>query len=113
MATRWAAVCALTWWRLRRASVAQRDRLRPPAAWTLLLCVCSRAVFPPHCYDHFDAVRLCMMQRLDHHTCTEVYAAYAPCGEEMTRRRAAALRAREDTERRQRLDDAAAKQAKQ
>lgn len=68
----------------------------------------SRAVFPPHCFKAFDAVRLCMMQKLDHHTCTEVYQAFAPCADEMAARRASALREREERERKAKLEAAAA-----
>ena len=44
-----------------------------------------------------------MMQKLDHDTCTEVYAAFAPCGDEMASRRTEALREREARQRRERL----------
>lgn len=84
-----------------RAGVARVScRARPPP---------SRAVFPKHCYKPFDAVRLCMMQKLDHDTCTEVYQAFSPCADEMAARRDAALRARDERERKDRMTAAAGK----
>ncbi len=69
----------------------------------------SRALFPPHCYNAYDAVRLCMMQKLDHDTCTEVYAAFSPCADEMVSMRAAGQRRMDEQERVARLQEAAAK----
>ncbi len=66
-------------------------------------------MFPPHCYDAYDAVRLCMMQKLDHETCTDVYAAFRPCADEMAYKRAQAQRKAEEEERQRRLQEAAAR----
>ena len=66
-------------------------------------------MFPPHCYDAFDAVRLCMMQQLDHDTCSDVYAAFRPCADEMAYRRAQVQQQNEEEERKRRLTDAAAR----
>jgi hypothetical protein len=73
--------------------------------------VASRSVFPPTCYDAFDAVRLCMMQRLDHDTCTEVYTAFRPCADEMAARKARLQRKKDEDERRRRLEEAAQRRA--
>jgi hypothetical protein len=49
-----------------------------------------------------------MMQKLDHDTCTEVYQTFAPCADEMAARRRKALREREEKQRKERLEAAAA-----
>ena len=89
--------------------------LAPACSYIMLLlrkclrCVefYSRSVFPPHCYDAFDAVRLCMMQKLDQSTCTDVYAAFRPCADEMKVRSAQVQRKKDEEERRQRMQEAA------
>jgi hypothetical protein len=43
----------------------------------------ERAKHPPQCYRAYDAVRLCLLQRIDPHTCGKVMEAYRPCAREV------------------------------
>jgi hypothetical protein len=46
----------------------------------------ERAKHPPHCYSAYDALRLCLVQKVtDPQTCGRVLEAYRPCAKELQR----------------------------
>ncbi len=47
----------------------------------------ERAKHPPHCYRAYDALRLCLIQRVDTLTCGKIVEAYRPCAKEIQRER--------------------------
>lgn len=59
----------------------------------------QRAKHPPHCYRAFDALRLCLVGRVDKATCEKVAAAYQPCARELKKAKVARMMAQEDERR--------------
>lgn len=43
----------------------------------------ERAKHPPHCYRAYDALRLCLIQKIDTVTCGKIVEAYRPCAREL------------------------------
>ena len=61
--------------------------------------VLVRATLSKRCRAPFDATTLCVRQQLDATTCTDVFKAWAPCEEEIRRKRIKAARIAEEEER--------------
>jgi hypothetical protein len=59
----------------------------------------ERAKHPPHCYRAYDALRLCLIQKIDTVTCGKIVEAYRPCARELRKEKLKRVMALEDERR--------------